>query len=414
VASILYSAAIRFYGSLLRLAAASGNTKAKAWVIGRRDWKNRLDKALAGRKGWIWFHCASLGEFEQGRPVLEEYRRRHPEKHVLLTFFSPSGYEVRKDYKGADVVCYLPLDTTGNVSAFVGAVNPEKVFFIKYEYWFNLLRELNKRDIPVYLVSSIFRKGQWFFHPLAGSFLRQLRKVRHFFVQDPGSEKLLRSAGISQVTVSGDTRFDRVMTVSSTGAPIDWPTNWKKNRTLLVAGSTWPKDEALLLDLIKSSDEELLLLLVPHETDPRHLAGIDREIARLGMTDVTQRLSDIKTEPKAFTRIIVVDRIGLLSRLYKHATVAYIGGGFGVGIHNTLEAAVYGVPLLFGPNYLKFSEAIGLVACGGAVSVQNKKELSEGLGRWLKNIDARNLAGKAAGEFVESRTGATNRILDAI
>lgn len=412
--NILYGLAIRSYGWLLCVAAAAGNPKAKAWVNGRHDWKNRLEKALAGRKGWVWFHCASLGEFEQGRPVLEEYRRRHPEKHVLLTFFSPSGYEVRKDYTGADVVCYLPLDTAGNVAAFVGAVNPEKVFFIKYEYWFNLLRELNKRDIPVYLVSSIFRKGQWFFHPLAGSFLRQLRRVRHFFVQDADSEKLLHAAGIRQVTVSGDTRFDRVMTVASTGEPIDWPANWKKSRPLLVAGSTWPKDEALLLDLIKSGKEDFLLLLVPHETDADHLAGIDREIARQGLTGVAQRLSELKTEPFAETRIVVVDRIGLLSRLYKHATIAYIGGGFGVGIHNTLEAAVYGVPLLFGPNYMKFSEAVGLIACGGAVSVQNRKELSDGLARWLKDVDAKNLAGKASGEFVKTRTGATHRILEAI
>jgi 3-deoxy-D-manno-octulosonic-acid transferase len=410
---LLYNIVIRLYGMFLHLAAMAGHPKAKQWVTGRRNWEEKLAESIQGGP-WVWFHCASLGEFEQGRPLLEAFRRLHPEKKILLTFFSPSGYEIRKDYREADYVAYLPLDTRGNAARFVEIVRPECVFFIKYEYWFNFLNACNRTGIPVYLVSSLFRKGQWFFGPLAGSFLKELASVKHYFVQDKESADLLRSKGIGRVTVSGDTRFDRVKAIAEAGEKLEWLESWKGAGQLLVAGSTWPEDERLLAEYVSGTGSGTRLLLVPHETGENHLKEIDDVLKKHGLTAAAKRLSSITGMPDAGVRIIVVDRIGLLSRCYRYATAAYIGGGFGAGIHNTLEAAVFGIPVVFGPNYLKFKEARDLVQLKAAVSITDYRSLAETLDTWLTRPDTSLSAGRIGGEYVSKQAGATARILSEL
>ncbi|MFM2207859.1 MAG: hypothetical protein RL213_1834 [Bacteroidota bacterium] len=413
VTRLLYNITIRLYGMFLHLAAFAGHPKAKQWVSGRRKWDAELAKCIQGGP-WVWFHCASLGEFEQGRPLLEAYRRQHPEKKILLTFFSPSGYEIRKDYREADCVSYLPLDTPRNAARFLEIVRPECVFFIKYEYWFNFLKACNGAGAPVYLVSSIFRQRQWFFGPLAGSFLKELASVKHYFVQDEESADLLRSKGIGQVTVSGDTRFDRVKTIADSGEKMEWLETWKGAGQLLVAGSTWPEDEKLLAEYVSGAGRGIRLLLVPHETGENHLREIEVLLEKHGWSDTAKRLSSITGLPDADVQIIIVDRIGLLSKCYRYATVAYIGGGFGAGIHNTLEAAVFGVPVVFGPNYLKFKEARDLVQLNAAVSINDFESLAGTLDTWFNSSETRLSSGRIGGEYVSKQAGATARILSEL
>ena len=354
---------------------------------------------------YVWFHAASLGEFEQGRPVIEQLKREKPETKILLTFFSPSGYEIRKNYAGADIVSYLPLDVPGNAWYFVNLVKPSKAIFIKYEFWPNYLLALQNENIPVVSISAIFRPEQVFFKDYGKWYKKLLLTFQHIFVQDKFSKELLQAHGINNVTVAGDTRFDRVYDLYQQAKQLPLIEEFVKGaEKVIVAGSTWPKDEELLVQYLRLHPD-VKLIMAPHEVHNSHIA----EISKL-LDGKFVRYSDATAENVKSTNCLVVDIIGILSSIYRYANVTYIGGGFGVGIHNTLEAAVYGLPVVFGTNYQKFREARELIAIGGAFSISNYVTLEAQFDLLLKD----NNAGKIAGEYVKSNTGATEMILKVL
>jgi len=354
---------------------------------------------------YVWFHAASLGEFEQGRPVIEQLKREKPETKILLTFFSPSGYEIRKNYAGADIVSYLPLDVPGNAWYFVNLVKPSKAIFIKYEFWPNYLLALQAENIPVVSISAIFRPEQVFFKDYGKWYKKLLLTFQHIFVQDKFSKELLQAHGINNVTVAGDTRFDRVYDLYQQAKQLPLIEEFVKGaEKVIVAGSTWPKDEELLVQYLRLHPD-VKLIMAPHEVHNSHIA----EISKL-LDGKFVRYSDATAENVKSTNCLVVDIIGILSSIYRYANVTYIGGGFGVGIHNTLEAAVYGLPVVFGTNYQKFREARELIAIGGAFSISNYVTLEAQFDLLLKD----NNAGKIAGEYVKSNTGATEMILKVL
>ena len=354
---------------------------------------------------YVWFHAASLGEFEQGRPVIEQLKREKPETKILLTFFSPSGYEIRKNYAGADIVSYLPLDVPGNAWYFVNLVKPSKAIFIKYEFWPNYLLALQAENIPVVSISAIFRPEQVFFKDYGKWYKKLLLTFQHIFVQDKFSKELLQAHGINNVTVAGDTRFDRVYDLYQQAKQLLLIEEFVKGaEKVIVAGSTWPKDEELLVQYLRLHPD-VKLIMAPHEVHNSHIA----EISKL-LDGKFVRYSDATAENVKSTNCLVVDIIGILSSIYRYANVTYIGGGFGVGIHNTLEAAVYGLPVVFGTNYQKFREARELIAIGGAFSISNYVTLEAQFDLLLKD----NNAGKIAGEYVKSNTGATEMILKVL
>ncbi len=371
----------------------------------------------------IWFHCASLGEFEQGRPVLERFRERHPGWRILLTFFSPSGYEIRKNYAGADHVFYLPADTPSNVESFLNIWRPEMAVFVKYEFWFNYLAGLARRSIPTFVISAIFRENQLFFRPYGGWFRKQLKHVTRFFVQDEASQKLLVRHGIEQAEVSGDTRFDRVYQLSRKPGSFTDIARFAEGKFVMVAGSTWPADEALVGSLIRGSalhDNELNMkfIIAPHEV---HSERIDRLMGSLGTGALkySEYTESASADAKVLTdaKVLVIDRIGMLSRLYQYGQLAFIGGGFGQGIHNILEAAAFGLPVLFGPNYHKFAEARDLVAKKGAFCVHDEAQLREKVAELTADVDKPGKpsrlreTGEICRGYVESKHGATDAII---
>lgn len=398
---IFYSAGIYLYGALIALAALF-NRKARMLWRGQRGALRELRRKADPSKEYVWVHAASLGEFEQGRPIIERLKSEHPDTPVLLTFFSPSGYEVRKNYAGADVVAYLPLDTPRAAAALVRTVRLSKAIFIKYEFWPNFLLALQRAGVPTYIVSAIFRPDQLFFRPYGKWYLGLLGTFRHIFVQNEASARLLREHGIDRVSVAGDTRFDRVAAQARMAREFPLVQRFCEGSRVIVAGSTWPHDEALLADYLHAH-EGVKLIMVPHEVHKAHLYDLFK---LLGGDYV--RYSEATDVNILTSRCLVVDVVGILSSLYRYADVAYVGGGFGVGIHNTLEAAVYGVPVVFGPNYRKFREACELVAAGGGFSVNDYEGLAGCLDMLLDNGAA---AGKTAGEYVSRNTGATDTIL---
>ena len=404
--TFLYNILIQVYVLLIRLAAL-WNPKAKLWVAGRRHIFDDLQQKISHDRPLAWFHCASLGEFEQGRPVLEAYRLQYPDHRILITFFSPSGYEVRKNYAGADYIFYLPADTTRNARRFVALVKPHIVFFVKYEYWFNYLRQLHTTGVPVVGVSSIFRPGQRFFRWYGRWQLAALKRFDHFFVQDQQSADLLAKAGITQVTVSGDTRFDRVAEVARQKKSFPLVEQFAAGHQVFIAGSTWPPDETMVRLLIEKNIPNLKFIIAPHEV---HEARIQRLVELL--PHETVRFSQATDQNLAEAHVLVIDNIGILSHLYQYANVAYIGGGFGVGIHNILEAATFGLPVLFGPNYQKFREAVELIAQGGAFSFVDEKEFLASALPLLSDEPQREAAAQIARQYVESREGATRLTLD--
>lgn len=424
--NILYNIGTRAYFLGIRLAAALGHRKAVLMEEGRKDWAQRLQSRMAQLRAetpdrpWIWFHAASLGEFEQGRPLIESLREQYPHYRILQTFFSPSGYEVRKNYKGADVVCYLPYDTPANSRLFLDIVQPEQVFFVKYEFWGNILGELKRRQIPTYLISGIFRERQAFFK-WYGSMLRPvLGTFRHMFVQDEESKRLLGNIGFDQnVTICGDTRFDRVIAIQQQAKQYAWAETFSQDHFVLVAGSSWPKDEDILLDHF-NRHPEMRLIIAPHEIHEEHIQGILSKLKR-----PVVRYSELKPHieaghmPSALDLLqgkdcIIIDAIGFLSSIYRYGQVAYIGGGFGVGIHNTLEAAVYGMPVLFGPNHTAFREALGLIAAQGGFSIADAGQYESVMARFMTDAKALAEAGQKAGEYVQAESGATETIFRAV
>ena len=357
---------------------------------------------------YIWFHAASLGEFEQGRPLMEKIRAKYPDYRILLTFFSPSGYEVRKNYRGADIVCYLPFDKPRNVKKFLDLVNPCMAFFIKYEFWKNYLDELHKRRIPVYSVSSIFRRGQVFFKWYGGTYRNVLRNFDHIFVQNERSKRYLSKIGINRVTVVGDTRFDRVLQIREEAKDLPLVELFKNNTMTFVAGSTWQPDEDLFIEYF-NRHPEVKLIIAPHVIDENHLVEIIRKLQR---PYVRYTRADEKNVRKA--DCLIIDCFGLLSSIYRYGEIAYIGGGFGVGIHNTLEAAVYGIPVIFGPKYQKFQEAVHLLEAKGGFSIKNYEELKTLLDRMLEDEVFLREAGMNAGAYVTDNAGATDKVLSMI
>ena len=378
------------------------------------QWKTNsiLREKIDRNAKYIWFHASSLGEFEQGRPMIEKIKAEHPEYKVLLTFFSPSGYEVRKNYKGADVICYLPFDTPFRVKKFLNLANPAIAIFIKYEFWGNYLRELRKRGIPVYIISAIFRPDQLFFQWFGKPYRKMLSYFNHLFVQDERSMKLLNEFGITNVTVTGDTRFDRVLDVRKQARELPFIERFLESKEgkrpiVMVAGSSWPQDEAIFIPYFHEHPE-MKLIIAPHEIHREHLMYIESLLKRPSV-----RLSDVMQDKSLLEGkdCLIVDSFGLLSSIYRYGTIAYIGGGFGAGIHNTLEAAVYGIPVLFGPRFQKFKEARDLIKVGGGFSVASKDEFVAKMDELLTYAEVLKAAGESAGQFVKGNAGATDGIL---
>lgn len=402
--AILYQMGIHLYGFAM-LVIAPFYRKARLMRDGqRKSWDIIREKAKAN-KSYIWFHAASLGEFEQGRPVMERIKREHPGQMILLTFFSPSGYEVRKDWPGADIICYLPLDTRRNARRWLDSIRISEAIFIKYDFWPNYLRDLQSKGIPLYSISAIFRRDQMFFKARGSWYRNLLLHFTRIFVQDEGSIQLLAEFGIANAVVAGDTRFDRVCELAQKAESFPLiETFCKGDEKILVAGSTWPADEALLEQLLKELPE-LKIILVPHEIDEDHLSGIEK---RFGQEALRYTRADETQVQQA--RCLIIDTIGMLSSVYRYADVAYIGGGFGAGIHNTLEAAVWEIPVLFGPRYQRFREACELISIGGAASIDSYEELKQQVQMMLSKPEA----GKRAGAYVQEHSGATERILQII
>ncbi len=398
----LYTCFIRLYVAGIALAGLS-KPKARLWVQGRKAYRNGFpDAAPAGRK-CIWFHAASLGEFEQGRPVIEAWKRQFPDWFILLSFFSPSGYEIRKNYDKADQVVYLPADTPVNARNFIRHYHPDIAVFVKYEFWFNFLKVLQDRRVPVYYISVLFRPGQHFFRSWGGWFRDQLRAVQYFFVQQDESLKLLQSIGIQNVIVSGDTRFDRVAGIAALAKVLPLAEHFKGKNPLLVAGSTWPEDENLLMQV------NCRMIIAPHEIEPERIEQLARKHHRSAI-----RYSQYSAEDSNSYDILIIDNIGMLSSLYRYGDLMYIGGGFGRGIHNILEAAAFGGPVFFGPAFQKFQEARDLVSVGGAIPVTRAEELTERVRYFLDHPEEREALAQCCRNFVGSRQGATALILQTI
>ncbi len=397
---IIYSIGIYLYGALISIASLF-NEKARLLCKGQQSAFALLKEKVEPDAQYIWFHAASLGEFEQGRPVIEQLKKYSPAIKILLTFFSPSGYEIRKNYSNADIIVYLPLDTPANANRLLNSIKISKAIFVKYEFWPNYLLALQKENIPVFSISAIFRPNQLFFKNYGFWYRNLLKTFNHIFVQDRFSADLLKQHGIINTTVCGDTRFDRVYDLFSQAKQLPLIEEFCKNNKVIVAGSTWQKDEELLVQFLKLHSG-VKLILVPHEIHFAHITAISKLLDGKFVQFTNANYSNIKS-----TNCLVVDTIGILSSIYRYANVAYIGGGFGVGIHNALEAAVYGVPVVFGPNYHKFREACELIAVGGAFSISNYVVLEAQLDR----LFADKQAGKIAGEYVKQNTGATEMIL---
>lgn len=422
---VIYLIGIKIYGTLLRLLAPF-HAKAGKWVGGRRALFTRIAGEVDAAKGCIWFHFASLGEFEQGRPVLEVLRSQRPGKPVVVTFYSPSGYEIRKNTPLADHVFYLPEDTPRNARRFIKLINPEIAVFTKYEYWPFYFGALHRNGIPLYLISAIFRPRQVFFRWYGGLFRKALQCVTYFFTQNEESLRLLARLGHTNAEVAGDTRFDRVISLPQTRKHIPQIEALIQDRPVLVAGSTWPADEMLLAGL-RRQYPEWLFIIAPHEIHEDHIQAIERlfpEAVRYSTT-TTEHASQTTDHPSPITdhrppitdhrspATLIIDNIGLLSSLYAYGHIAYIGGGFGKGIHNTLEAATYGIPVIFGPNYRKFQEAVDLIAQGASFSIRDGAGLSAVFAGLLSE-DKRSAAGRKGAQYVVHSAGATARIVETI
>jgi 3-deoxy-D-manno-octulosonic-acid transferase len=405
--TFLYHISIHIYYFLLLIASAF-NPKARLWIKGRMGWRTRIRNWNTAGKPVIWFHAASLGEFEQGRPLIDKIRENHPKYNILLTFYSPSGFEIRKNYPGADLVMYLPMDTSYNARLFVKLVNPIATVFIKYEFWHFYLKELHQTKHPVFLISAIFRPGQAFFKWYGAWFRKNLQFIDYFFVQDKDSAHLLHQIALTNCKVSGDTRFDRVKTLSDSAKDIEIARLFSDGHDCLVAGSTWPEDEEFLLRLINESDAKVRFIIAPHEITSYH---INQLTSRITSDFVLYSRAKVQAE-YIDKQVLIIDNIGMLSSLYRYGRIAYIGGGFGKGIHNILEAAAFGIPVIFGPNFEKFREARELLSQGGAFNIKNYEDLRNVLNKLNSYPEKYNSSARTAGSYVRENTGATSIIFD--
>ena len=405
---IIYNIAISLY-RLALLLLSPFNQKAALWHRGRQGFFRKWKEFDAGGRKVIWFHCASLGEFEQGRPVIEEIRNRDGNVFILLTFFSPSGYEIRKNYPHADAVCYLPPDTPSNARRFIDTFRPEMAVFVKYEFWYNYIAALNRNKIPLYLISANFRPGQIFFRWYGRWFSRMLQMFSHIFVQSEDSLDLLKSVGVQQASVSGDTRFDRVYKLASVPVSIPAADAFSEGVFTIVAGSTWPPDHALWVRYMNETNHEIKLIIAPHEINENKI----KELANRFILPVV-RFSCSDTADLKAARIMIIDNIGMLSSLYSYGKLAYIGGGFGRGIHNILEACTHGLPVIFGPNYKKFREAVQLAGLGGAFAIEGYGDFSGRVDEMVVNNDMLTKSGETVESYVKSGIGASSFIVENI
>ncbi|MFW5656861.1 MAG: 3-deoxy-D-manno-octulosonic acid transferase [Bacteroidota bacterium] len=402
----LYYAGIYGYYFLI-LVASLWNEKARHWVIGRKNWLEKLKQNVREKEGWIWFHCASLGEFEQGRPLIEKIKNDYPVKNILVTFFSPSGYEIGKKYECADYICYIPLDTRKNAKNFIDVVQPEKVFFVKYEFWFHFLNTLQKNNIRVYLISGIFRKSQIFFKPWGTWFQKMLHAFNHFFVQNEASLILLKKLGFENVTITGDTRFDRVNAIVQAPEKYAAIEKFKGGNVLIIAGSSWEPEEKLLMQYISDCPQGVRLLLAPHQIHEQKMEALSKKLG-----DRAIRFTQIKPDKQLTDKkVLIMDTMGMLTSVYQYGDIAVVGGAFGKGLHNILEPAAYGMPVIFGPKYQKFQEAIDLLNRGGAVRITNAQELNEALDRLIEDETERNNKGTINRQYIEESLGASETIL---
>ena len=399
------------------------NEKVRRMWHGEREAIRILKEKVDPNARYVWFHAASLGEFEQGRPLMEQLRRDHPEYKILLTFFSPSGYEVRKNYEGADIICYLPLDTITNARRFLRTIRPVMAFFIKYEFWYNYLHILSHRGVPVYSVSSIFRPGQVFFRWYGRQYAHVLRCFTRFYVQNEVSRELLATIGITDVTVVGDTRFDRVLQIKAAAKQLpvvesltSIPSPKGEESKVFVAGSSWQPDEEIFIPFF-NEHKDWKLIIAPHVIGEDHLQQIEKLLTGRKVVRYTavanSPLSTLHSSLQD-ANVLIIDCFGLLSSIYGYADVTYVGGGFGVGIHNTLEAAVWDVPVIFGPNNERFQEAQGLKACGGGQEIHNADDFHRIMQHFIDVPEAIMEAGRQSGKFVEQMTGATAKILSDV
>ncbi len=368
-----------------------------------------MEKSVGKNENVVWFHCASLGEFEQGRPVMEAFKEAFPDYKLLLTFFSPSGYEVQKNYKEADYIFYLPIDKPKNVRHFIHIFKPKLVVFVKYEYWYNYIRELSKNKIPLFFISAIFRQNQYFFRFGAKWFRNQLQKVTWFQVQDKISSTLLNRIHIYHNEIGGDTRFDRVLKVAYESFSSPVIEGFAKDTNLFICGSTWPPDEDILKEYL-SHEKRVKMVLAPHKIDAGHITEIQNKFNEFHPV----LYSEIQEKPADNVRVIIINTLGLLSYLYRFGKIAYVGGGFGEGIHNLPEAAVYGLPVIFGPKYQDFREAFGLLENGGGFSINNKKSFRQTADMLLHDTKKYHQASKAAAMYVEQQSGATFKAMEKI
>lgn len=393
--------------------AAKWNPKARLWVNGRRDIFSKLSQSFSSKVSpLVWIHCSSLGEFEQGRPVLDGIRKEYPSAKILLTFYSPSGYEAQKNYVGADYIFYLPPDSKRNAKRFLDIVKPEFVLWIKYDYWYYYLSELKHRNVPAILVSGVFRKDQPFFKWYGRLHRYMLESFSHLLVQNEGSRKLLAGLGYSEnVTICGDTRFDRVVQIASQFTPVPGIEEFCGNKNIVVAGSTWDADEEEM-DHYANTNRQTKFIIAPHEVDEDHLKETEKLFKHSIRYSQWMKITNKKTEE---ANVLIIDNIGMLSRLYNYATIAFVGGGFGDdGVHNVLEAAVYGKPVVFGPVFEKYIEAIELIDEGGGFTVENALELEELFKELLTDKQLYKETSEASRNYVYTKKGATDKILQFI
>lgn len=406
---LFYNLGIRAYKAAVRIASIK-NRKARLMLHGQAHTMAKLQQAIKrDGQGYIWIHASSLGEFEQARPLIEMIKKKQPQARIVLTFFSPSGYEVRKNYDMADVVCYLPFDLSGNVKRFLNAVQPTMAIFVKYDFWGNYLMELKRRHIPTYIISAIFRPTQAFFRPWGGMFRKMLECFTTLFVQNEESRSLLEGIGINNVTIAGDTRFDRVATVCNAAREFPLIEQMVKDAQFtMVMGSSWEPDEDIVIPYF-NAHPEMKLIIAPHEFDRQRLLALMARIKRK-----TALYSSLTARDAAHTQCLIIDSFGLLSSLYRYGQVAYVGGGFGTGIHNINEAAVYGMPVIFGPRYDKFREAHDLIACQGAFAINGADDFTQLMDRFIADDEHLKSTGRNAAAYIRSNLGATATIYSHI
>jgi 3-deoxy-D-manno-octulosonic-acid transferase len=405
----LYNLTIYIAGFFLRIIALF-SPKIKLFVEGRKNVFSILEEKIKADDKTIWFHSASLGEYEQGLPVIEKIKEKYPSHKIIVTFFSPSGYEVRKNKTTADVTIYLPLDTKSNAKRFLKLVHPEFAFFIKYEFWLNYLKELEKSKTPTYLISGIFRDSQMFFKWYGGFYRKALNAFTYFFVQNESSKQKIESIGFKNVIVSGDTRFDRVNAILERDNRLDFVENFKNNQPTIVVGSSWPKDEILITEYINQAPKNTKFIIAPHNIKPDQILDLLSKI-----TKPTILFSEKENKDLSDYSVFIIDTIGILTKIYSYGTIAYVGGGFGnPGIHNILEPATFGIPIVIGPNYSNFAEAVDLVKIGGCMPISTSEELKLIFDQLLNDKNVLEEKSKICKSFIQDHKGATETIMKLI